>query len=534
MTYIALASREYGKGRILISADRFAGYSTGHGPIPERMWLRVLRWIGQRNTYETVRMGVVETAKTNFEQRLSDIPYVTFDIITLQTIAKGNISQYDAIMFIGLPASVNDDVKDRIADYVVGGGGVIVEVPDRGLENINVISSIDNVYCSSSNPPTQNRAYWTVSGSVSDLYDQNAVVSVLTTLPITSFSSRWTILMTDQQATYAEEIENGDLSEIKIAGNAASEISVSFIGGFEKGVVELEEESSETVSSSSSESSSSSSSSAFEPAAWSVCSDLVAQWKMNENNGKSFVWDSSGNYSHMGDLRSGVSYIPTSTVSVSGKLNRAFLFNGINQYVEVPQGTSLNFSTGGVDDPFAVAFWMYPNDVVFQRTLLHKHKSWRVYLQNSRIYLELYDGASTLIIYTTATILPAAWQFIAISYDGANAQIYVNAQNRTDASVDTGYVSMGNAITKFYMGSNNTQTSMYDSVLDNVIVIRRDVTQIEIEGLYNMGVGTETCSGLYEYMSSTSSSSSSVDSSSSSSSSSVDSSSSSSSSSSSI
>jgi hypothetical protein len=90
----------------------------------------------------------------------------------------------------------------------------------------------------------------------------------------------------------------------------------------------------------------------------------------------------------------------------------------------------------------------------------------------------------------------------------------------TDSQVDIGYSSMSDLSTSLYIGSSPSG-DWFEGGIDNVLILDKPADIVELEGLWNMGIGTENCSDTVKYTSSSSSSSTSNSSSSSSSSSSA-------------
>jgi hypothetical protein len=82
-----------------------------------------------------------------------------------------------------------------------------------------------------------------------------------------------------------------------------------------------------------------------------VSDSLVSKWKFDENSGI-ILTDDLGN--NNGTLIDG-------TWS-TGKLGNALSFDGINDYVEIPDNDSLSFGDGSNDSPFTITAWINMND----------------------------------------------------------------------------------------------------------------------------------------------------------------------------
>ncbi|MFA7219274.1 MAG: LamG-like jellyroll fold domain-containing protein [Synergistaceae bacterium] len=523
--YASLAVRQYGEGRICIITDRVSGHKTYHGASPVSFWRNLLEWTGQRFDNEDINIALIDNASYMPMSALSGLHQIRITKLSFQDIAIRDLSIFDVIYISGLPELVSNDVHEKIEPYVANGGGLFIESPDRGGENINVLTSIDDIYCQSVDKPLQENSYWTVNGKSHYTYYSGAFIEFLSAIELTSFSSDWTVLMSSIPTTTVAE---GSTATIITDSRIGSEFGLSYIASMQKGIALVNEETLVSSSSSSLDSSSSSSSSSFEdPDYWDFCDDIVAYWKMNDNINSPIIWDESGDFRQIGRLYSGTGTISTSTKSRTGIINRAINFDGVNDYVVTYDNTSLNFINSGVDTPCTISFWIYPEDADLGGSyILYKDETWGVYIQDSRIIFEAYDG--TAIRYASTITKPVRsleWNHIVITYDGtvSGFAFYYNGKSVQKTSFDIGsYVGMDNKYSTMYMATRKEQY-YYGGTIDNILILNRNINSIEVEGLFNRGKATEDCEGVCLYTSSSSSysslssesSSSSVDSSSS-------------------
>lgn len=237
--YTSLATRQYGEGRLTIVTDRVGGYRTGHGNDISPFWRKILEWTGQRGVNETVRLGIIISDFTDYAKFLSNIKNVSFEVIDLPYVSMFDVSKFDIIYFIGLPESVGNEAHTKLNEYVVDGGGILVEVPDRGGEYINVLTSFDYIYCTAYQRPIFAKSYWTQSGRLHYSYDDTVNLVFMTTLESSAFSSAWDILTTETSTTFEEEINKINPPEIKTLGSTASEFSISYLIAMQKGITEV-------------------------------------------------------------------------------------------------------------------------------------------------------------------------------------------------------------------------------------------------------------------------------------------------------
>jgi len=516
MAYIGLATREYINGRISIVADRMGGYRSGHGATPIAQWGNLIRWTAQKTQQEQVNIAIFKNTETYYEIYLESIPNVTFQEISQSDAKIFDLNDFDLLYFIGLPVNMMSTLPDIISEFVSNGGGLVIEVPNIGQSYINILTSIENIYCSSFQRPSYSYAYWTALGYSSEIYASDAIFSFLTTLESQYFSTNWTILVSDIVTLTTEVEQDSTLANIDYDQIGESEFGISFNCGMHKGLITLVEGEDPRYSSSSSFSSSSSST--IEILDWNICSDLMAQWKLNENYANSLIWDSTGNMLHLGALYSNLLPVNTNTQSQIGRINRAISFNPIlKNTIVIPTGTSLNFSNGISDESFSIAFWIYPNTLTGTQYLLEKTGVWNIILINNTIQVTLQNGVNTRQLTSFGHVLNAKWNFVLITYDTLSIQIYLNLLNISGVQIDTGYTNMSNVSSEFFIGGSSSGSNWLNGSLDNILIIDKILDSIEREALFNMGNGTEACDGIFKYTSSSETSSSSLDSSSSSS-----------------
>jgi len=254
--YVAMACRSYGEGRVLIHTDRLGAIQTGHGENDTAFWRNILDWTAKKSKEELIKVGLIINTKVHAAEKLHSVKPISITNISLYDLSVIDISSFDCLYMVGLPEGVTTDIADKIASFVESGKGLIIEYPNRGGEYINVLSSIESLYCYSSERPTKSLAYWTLDGINHDVYYEGAKVAFMSTLRQADFSTYWTILMTNvvnlvttTTTTYGDGFH--------VLGQVSSEFGISYISAMQNGIVTLEqrmssESSSSTMSSSSS------------------------------------------------------------------------------------------------------------------------------------------------------------------------------------------------------------------------------------------------------------------------------------------
>ena len=532
MNYVGLATKQYGEGRICLVSDRISGENTKHGVNSISFWRKLLEWTSQKKAKEIINICLIDNSYYKPKLYLNELYQSQVSTKTYLDIVAQGLNKYDIVYISGLTSYVSEEVKQEIEKYVNSGGGLLIENPNiEGV--INILELIDSINVSSINPPNQTFAYWTIDGKSHYSYYSKVKINFYSQMLDSEFDSSWIILMssieTEEESTIGSEIESDK--------SLGAEFGISFISSMQKGLVILGEEVFiESSSSSSIDSSSSSSSSGVYD--WNFCENIIAYWKMNDNNDSPVLFDETGSLYHIAKLYDGTNTTKTLNKSISGRVNRAISFNGATNYAKTFQNASLNISDDIEDKPLSISLWAYPvqNKEAF---LLYKKGAWGLYLKDKKIFFRLYNGASYAEFYTDAIMEINRWNNITIAYN-PNLQmvvgevsvgstrigpipsqfcyIYLNGTRYTTYHSNVGaYTYSSNNLSYFFIG--NKENSLYfNGLLDNIFIVDKVLNGIEVEMLYNENNGTEDCLGLKLFNSSSSSSSSSIDSSSSSSS----------------
>ena len=214
--------------------------------------------------------------------------------------------------------------------------------------------------------------------------------------------------------------------------------------------------------------------------------NLVAHWRMNDNDSNTTVLDSVRG-------RNGIwQHGNTSTDSVTGKLNRALSFDGTNDYFTVTNTANFNLST------FSISVWLkHANtSVLWDRVLSKKN----LYTDSDGYEITL-DGTNTGVLYVSGSSnsfctsnlginwLLSEWHHICVVYKGTTVFIYLNGVSKTVTGSITPVISNSRAL---YIGKIESEpTTMWDGVMDDFRYYNMELTQSHVSSLYNNGNGTE-------------------------------------------
>jgi hypothetical protein len=149
-------------------------------------------------------------------------------------------------------------------------------------------------------------------------------------------------------------------------------------------------------------------------------SDLVGAWGFNETTGTT-VADKSGK------VNTGT--VSGATRTTAGRFGGALSFDGVNDYVSVPDSASLDLAKG-----MTIEAWVYPTSLNAWRTAIFKenraagHQSYSLYAStgSAKPAAEVATGSAYTTLTGSQTIAANAWTHIAATYDGATLRTYKN------------------------------------------------------------------------------------------------------------
>lgn len=230
---------------------------------------------------------------------------------------------------------------------------------------------------------------------------------------------------------------------------------------------------------------------------------LVGYWKFDEGSASTTL-DSSGN-GNTGTLTN----FSSSTVWVDSRvgLNKALNFDGVNDYVSVGSGASLdNIRT------LTISAWIYPRSYGSGAAplgrIIDKNQAsngWILFLcqatancsgtvTNSFKFVQGFSTTGGFWTATSNSISLNTWTHIAITYNNpsglttVNPLMYVNggAVSIDFTSNGTGTIADDSAITATIGARNSDTLRQFDGLIDDVRVYNRVLSAAEIQRLYSL------------------------------------------------
>ncbi len=214
--------------------------------------------------------------------------------------------------------------------------------------------------------------------------------------------------------------------------------------------------------------------------------DMTAWWPLNETTGTTSA-------DIAGIPNNGVWV--NSPAPVGGEVGGALSFNGVNQYVQVPNNAELNVGTSDL----SIDAWMRTSNTSFVRAIVDKRTSspiqgYHLYLYNGNLGLQLADGVGT----TTFTnydsqlfVADGQWHHVAVSVTRNSPTGIVFFKDGVaypttyDPTVRSGSLDNSGV---FRVGSRSYDTNaVFNGSIDEVEIFRHALTQQEIQAIYNAG-----------------------------------------------
>ena len=183
-----------------------------------------------------------------------------------------------------------------------------------------------------------------------------------------------------------------------------------------------------------------------------------------------------------------------------GKIGKAFTFDGVNDYVALPDN-SLNF-TGD----FTTSFWFYANAfsgqdsfVTCENWVSPNDNGWYIYHYQGNLGFSVYNGTNVTGWKTSTTITTGTWYHVVVVKNrSVSPKFYINGalvdavlRHGTDTTLNPGYVTTQYCSLGTDRYAVSTAHAYLNGKMDGVNVWQREITQSEVTELYNSGAGKQ-------------------------------------------
>jgi len=207
--------------------------------------------------------------------------------------------------------------------------------------------------------------------------------------------------------------------------------------------------------------------------------DIVGFWHMDEpqwTGATGEVRDETG-------VNHGTAYGGATTTS-DAVYRRAGYFDGVDDYVEVPDSDSLD-----ITDEITVEAWVYRE---FEDNNVHEvvckgsdsgHKGYRLDFAGPRVRFRLGNGSDWIGVESLSEISPKTWYHVVGTYDGSIIKIYVNGEEENSIVMEGTVQSSSFSV---FLGQYVVNgIYLFDGKIDEVCIWERALSPTEVQILYN-------------------------------------------------
>ena len=199
--------------------------------------------------------------------------------------------------------------------------------------------------------------------------------------------------------------------------------------------------------------------------------NLVAWWTFDEGSG-TLAKDSSGNGND-------ASFQVAPQWVSAGKLGGALSFDGVAAYLAAPDSESLDIN----GDQLSLAAWINGNDWAAANHVIRKIADtgtgaiYFIRVQPDTIRIELSTSGGVTIVNGSTVLATNEWIHVALSYDGAEARIFVNGELDVSMVVSGEITQTDNEIRI----GRGEPAGYFAGMIDDTRVYNRGLTQEEIQ-----------------------------------------------------
>lgn len=200
-------------------------------------------------------------------------------------------------------------------------------------------------------------------------------------------------------------------------------------------------------------------------------SELVGYWPFEENSGN-IVYDMTDNNND------GTIY---NAVRVEGKQDQALHFDGVDDYVQIPDSNSLDLT-----DQITIAAWVKPDSVCnYNNPLVQKDDSYGLKLTDSNQAIGyVWFGSEP---HGSTTLLSSGkWYYLVATFNRGLHQIYVNGVLENESLDGTTLIPQSANPVYFASGAWGCY---FNGTLDEVRIYKATFTPEQIQNLYWAGLG---------------------------------------------
>lgn len=214
-------------------------------------------------------------------------------------------------------------------------------------------------------------------------------------------------------------------------------------------------------------------------------------------NGLVGWWPFTGNANDLsGNGNNGTNNGATLTTDRFGNLNKAYDFDGVSQFIEIPSNAGLR-----VSNFYSISVWISSDIWSFNAPLDEHAIVSKIANGNWNGGYEIYSGGNGFILHTgrigsnflisSGSYLINTWYFITVTFDGTNVRLFINGI-LVDSINKVGSLETSNVPLRFgRRGGAGDYNNWFNGKIDDIGIWNRALTQQEITNLYNASLSTE-------------------------------------------
>ncbi|MGB0383679.1 MAG: LamG-like jellyroll fold domain-containing protein [Ardenticatenaceae bacterium] len=221
---------------------------------------------------------------------------------------------------------------------------------------------------------------------------------------------------------------------------------------------------------------------------------MVAWWMLDEASGSSAADIVGGN---------GGTHVNGPTI-VAGMVDRALEFDGVDDYVEVPDAPDLDFGEGD----FSIDAWIRTDSSDSYEVFIDKQSAtpvgYEFLLYNGRLMFQLADTSGWSSYYNPSSDLlnDGAWHFVAVAVDrDGESKLYADGQLIHTFNPAKRSGSVSNDV-DLWIGKHHANTAFpdelwFDGQIDEVEFFKRVLSPGEVEAIYDAGSNGKCKSAIH-------------------------------------
>lgn len=210
-------------------------------------------------------------------------------------------------------------------------------------------------------------------------------------------------------------------------------------------------------------------------------SQPIAHWELNTGNG-TIAYDSVGN--NHGTIHG--------STWINQKFVTAIQFNGYNDYIEIPDSTTLDIP----EKEITISAWIRPDRIDKRQVILAKSNynadSWILEInpidyQNGTINFFIAASGIDGNFGSNTTIDAKQWSHIVGVFDGNERKIYINGQLDTTQYI-SGQIPSNDEPVR--IGGGGRMSRYFEGLIDDVRIYSKALSDQNILGIYQSGLNT--------------------------------------------